>query len=154
LTQGLLRQLDSLMSQYLDHYKDVKADTRLLKIEPLLAPDAPPESVDDPAMAHAARINNEQILKALRSDYSRHRIDPTSPQDPLEKLPIIIYDRGTLRDAWGSPIVFMPGQHSLIGMAPSRSGGDEAFFFSAGPDRKYLTREDNLYSYDEPEVIR
>src|ERR1043165_4819112 len=64
LTQGLLRQLDTLMSQYLDHYKDLKPGQRLPKIEPLIAPNAPPQTVDDPAMARAARMNNEQILKA------------------------------------------------------------------------------------------
>jgi type II secretory pathway pseudopilin PulG len=152
LTRGLLRQLDSLMSQYADHYKDLKPAARLPKVEPLIPANTP--AADELAMARTARMNNEQIIKALRNDYRMHRTDPASPQDPLEKLPISIYDRGTLRDAWGSPIVFMPGQHNLIGLAPSRSGEDQAFFFSAGPDRKYLTREDNLYSYDEPELIR
>jgi hypothetical protein len=28
------------------------------------------------------------------------------------------------------------------------------FFFSAGPDRQYLTRDDNLNSYDEPSLRR
>jgi hypothetical protein len=27
--------------------------------------------------------------------------------------------------------------------------GDRPFFVSAGPDRRFLTREDNLYSYEE-----
>jgi len=38
----------------------------------------------------------------------------------------------------------MPAMHRQIGMAP----GNEWFFFSAGPDRQYLTRDDNQYSYE------
>jgi hypothetical protein len=49
-----------------------------------------------------------------------------------------------LRDAWGTPIIFVPGEHPLLGMAPRNA----PFFLSAGPDRKFLTRGDNLYSYD------
>ncbi len=50
----------------------------------------------------------------------------------------------TLRDAQGSPIVFLQRMHPSIGMELD----DRPFFFSAGLDRKYLTREDNLYSYE------
>jgi hypothetical protein len=57
---------------------------------------------------------------------------------------IAIYDEVAIRDAWGSPVVFMPHQHPAIGMATS----DAFFFVSAGPDRQYLTRQDNLYSYE------
>jgi type II secretory pathway pseudopilin PulG len=64
--------------------------------------------------------------------------------DRFGDLPISSYDEVTLRDAWGSPIVFMPQQHPAIGMAPH----NPSFFFSAGPDGKYLTRDDNLYSYE------
>lgn len=49
-------------------------------------------------------------------------------------------------DPWGTPIVFMPSQ-TAIGMAP----GDRPFFVSAGPDRQFITRADNLYSYDYAE---
>jgi len=49
-----------------------------------------------------------------------------------------------IRDAWGTPIVFMPHMHPAIGMT-----AQDWFFFSAGPDRKFLTRDDNLYSYDQ-----
>jgi hypothetical protein len=38
----------------------------------------------------------------------------------------------------------MPAMHPAIGMAPE----NRYFLFSAGPDRRYLTRDDNLYSYD------
>ncbi len=68
--------------------------------------------------------------------------------DTFSGLPDSIYDEAALRDAWGTPIVFMPAMHPAIGMAP-RNG---RFFFSAGPDRRFLTQEDNLYSYEEAEV--
>jgi hypothetical protein len=35
--------------------------------------------------------------------------------------------------------------HPSVGMAPD----NRFFLFSAGPDRRYLTRDDNLYSYDQ-----
>jgi hypothetical protein len=60
------------------------------------------------------------------------------------ELPISIYDEATLRDVWGVPIVFMPGRHPQVGMAPQ----DAPFFVSAGPDRRFRTRDDNLYSYE------
>ena len=50
-----------------------------------------------------------------------------------------------IRDAWGNPIAYLPGQHPNIGMAPQ----NRPFFVSAGPDGKFLTRDDNLYSYEQ-----
>ena len=138
LTRDLLKQLDGLMAQYVDH------NGQFPPVEPLLAADAtvpPPEF----AMADTARHNNEEFLRLLKID---HHVHAAADADPFDQLPISVYDRKTLRDAWGSPIVFMPGQHQLIGLAPSRAGQDQYFFFSAGPDRKYLTRDDNLYSYE------
>ena len=51
----------------------------------------------------------------------------------------------TVRDAWGNPIGFLPSQNPHIGMARQ----NQPFFFSAGPDGRYLTRQDNLYSYEQ-----
>jgi type IV pilus assembly protein PilC len=62
-------------------------------------------------------------------------------------MPMIYYDEVRVRDAWGSPIVFMTHMHPAIGMTSKGW-----FFFSAGPDRQYLTRDDNLYSYDQPVI--
>jgi hypothetical protein len=142
LTRDLLKQLDGLMAQYMEHDGSV-----MPPVDPLLSADTtipPPEF----ALADAARHNNEQFVRLLKFDYHLHAADPHTAVDPFDALPIGIYDRRTLRDAWGSPIVFMPGQHQLIGLAPSRAGQDQYFFFSAGPDRKYLSRDDNLYSYE------
>lgn len=49
------------------------------------------------------------------------------------------------RDAWGKTIGYLAHHHSLIGMAPQ----NRPFFFSAGPDGQYLTRQDNFYSYEQ-----
>ena len=48
-------------------------------------------------------------------------------------------------DAWGNPIGYLPSQDPQIGMAPR----NRPFCFSAGPDGRYLTRSDNLYSYEQ-----
>jgi type II secretory pathway pseudopilin PulG len=49
-----------------------------------------------------------------------------------------------LRDAWGSPVALVPSASAKLGAAP----GNAPFFMSAGPDRKYLTLSDNIYSYE------
>ena len=64
---------------------------------------------------------------------------------PPPEAPAVTLDAAPFFDAWGSPVVFLPRQHPKIGM----SAGDRPFFVSPGPDRRYLTREDNLYSYEE-----
>jgi type II secretory pathway pseudopilin PulG len=149
LTRQLLRQLDSLMLQYLD---DNRGQTP--SVDPLLGVEMSANEWDEAeasALAEAARRNNEQVVRALKREYRlRHNSPSDVARDPFEDLPISVYDRdrATIRDAWGSPLVFMPGQHPQIGLAPSKAGQDQCFFFSAGPDRKYLTRDDNLYSYE------
>ncbi|MGA2496741.1 MAG: type II secretion system protein [Tepidisphaeraceae bacterium] len=60
------------------------------------------------------------------------------------ELPLSVYDESTIRDAWGTPIVYMAPGAANIGMAPQR----RAFFLSAGPDRTFTTLLDNLYSYE------
>jgi prepilin-type N-terminal cleavage/methylation domain-containing protein len=166
LTRQTLRDLETLMAQYAEHNAG-----NVPAVEPILPPLSSattlPVNIDEATLAEAARRNNQQYVAALKRDYLKrharlplaapaHGSDTTgSPAgensfDPFEQLqmPLSVYDHHTLRDAWGSPIVFMPGQHALIGLAPSLGGKDQYFFFSAGPDHKYLTRDDNLYSYE------
>jgi hypothetical protein len=54
---------------------------------------------------------------------------------------------GVLTDPWGTPYVFMPHQNPLVGLAPQ----DRPFFFSAGPDRRFLSKDDNVYGYEQGE---
>lgn len=92
------------------------------------------KATDEASLLNAAIANNRAMVLFFKS----HKDLFTKA---LRDLP---YDDGTVRDAWGTPIVFMPAMHRLIGMAP----GNDWFFFSAGPDRQYLTRGDNQYSYE------
>jgi type II secretory pathway pseudopilin PulG len=145
LTRKLLGDLDNLMAQYMEH------NGGRLPVVEAVPPKHATDAIENVAFLQAARKNNEQFIRALKADYRSRRTDITLPVDPFEQQPISVYDLRTMRDAWGTPIIFMPGQHPQIGMAPSRvPGQDQCFFFSAGPDRKYLTRDDNLYSYERP----
>jgi hypothetical protein len=136
LTKDLLRRLDNLVEQY--HVRSLKglpvAERRMYPIAtPLL--DTP--AADELRMRANALANNHDLIKTLRGQFDLSG-------GVFSDLSIANYNEANVLDAWGSPIVFMPQQHPLIGMA----AGDRSFFFSAGPDRQYLTRQDNLYSYE------
>ena len=130
LTKDLLHKLDVLMDQY-------EARFRAL---PNIAPFIPdnPAGMSEATLQHNAYQNNRQLVAVLRAQAGLN-------DQSFGGLPDAIYNDAVLRDAWGSPIIYMPGMNPLIGMAPR----DRRFFFSAGPDGKYLTQEDNLYSYEE-----
>ena len=125
VTKDLLRKLDKMMADYYDRYDDL---TPFVKppITPLIAEGAKPE---EPVLERAAAVNNLDLSRLFRTQ-----------ADPREPSP-------TFYDAWGHPIVFMRSQHPAIGMAAN----DNFFFLSPGPDGRFLTREDNLYSYEEGE---
>jgi type II secretory pathway pseudopilin PulG len=128
VTKDLLRKLDDAIAQY-------RATTGHLPAVTPLIPDGPAPT--EAQIRANARQNNVEVVRALR--YSS-----ALPASALEKLPVTIYDNTALRDAWNSPIVFMPRFDPRIGMALR----DRPFFVSAGPDRKFLTLEDNFYSYE------
>jgi type II secretory pathway pseudopilin PulG len=127
-TRGQLQQLTAAVARYAaDH------DGRLPEVTPLVDPAAAvvaPADVtptgDPPAVTERARQNRADVRRALG-------LGEPAPGGP-----------DPLTDPWGSPIVLLPRQNPAIGMAP----GDRFFFVSAGPDRRFLTRADNLYSYD------
>lgn len=127
LTQTLLARLDGLMQQYVQQHEG-----RPPAVQPLLDSD-----IEEATLTERARQNNQQFLRVLRRSLNLSG-------GVLSQLPLSVYDEVTLYDAWGSEVVFMPQHHPMIGMAPQ----NRCFFFSAGPDRRYLTREDNLYSYE------
>lgn len=83
---------------------------------------------DEMALQRAALANNLTLAVVLRR--------PTGGE---------LGGGGPIRDAWGTPIVFMPPGAINIRTVPQR----RHFFLSAGPDRKFLTREDNVYSYEQ-----
>lgn len=95
------------------------------------------EIADRRPLLEAALANNHDFVRALK-------LDTGLTGGALRDMPSSMYDEVTLRDAWGSPIVFMPSKHPWVGTAPQ----DRFFFFSAGPDRLFLKQDDNLYSYE------
>jgi hypothetical protein len=128
LTKDLLAQLDAAMARYVHDNGG-----RLPAIHAAF-PDA---HADEPGRQADILDNNADFVRTLR------RGQPPSG-GVFADLPVSMYDEVHLRDTWGSPIVYLPRQNAAIGMAPD----NRPFFFSAGPDRRYLTRDDNLYSYE------
>ena len=136
LTKDLLARLDTLVEQYRRPLRALPEDQR--KIYPVVHAMVTPEAGnDEPKLRDNAAANNRELIRTLKS-----QMDLAS--GVFSDLSIANYNEVNILDAWGSPIVYMPSQHPLIGMA----AGDRSFFFSAGPDRRYLTRQDNLYSYE------
>lgn len=116
---------------------DPAASKSPLTPDPTDPPPSPVVTFDESALVRLAEQNNRSFLKAVSS---------STPPEFFAQLSISVYDPMTpsLRDAWGTPIVFIPRTHPILGMAPR----DAPFFLSAGPDRKFLTLADNLYSYE------
>jgi hypothetical protein len=133
VTKDLLVRLDRLMAQY-----QMRNHGALPPVTPLVDPaDAAPV---EQALHSRAVANNRELIRCLRAS-----VGDTAKE--LQGLPVSIYDKVNLRDAWGNPIVFMPTMHPAIGMAL----GGKCFFVSAGPDGRFLTRADDLYSYEIPD---
>ena len=136
LTKDVLRRLDTLVAQYRNRLPKSLPDPER-KLYPIVHPLIDGESTEEGHLRDNAKRNNADLIRALRT-----QTDLSG--GAFSDLSIANYNEVNVLDSWGSPIVFMPRQHPLIGMA----AGDSFFFFSAGPDRKYLTRQDNLYSYE------
>ena len=128
-TKELLRLLAGAMDRYVAHNDGRPPSLSFVNFSP--------ESSHDPAaLARRAEVNNQAVVRLLKQSH-------VFPADSFEIFSESYYDGATVRDAWGSPIVFMPTMDPAVGM--SAKGW---FFFSAGPDRNYLTKSDNLYSYE------
>jgi hypothetical protein len=130
LTKDVLHRLDAAMAVYVHQCGSIPAVPEFIGDQQVPA---------ETALRRAALRNNESFVHALKSVGLLN--------GTFDDLSIAYYDEVRVRDAWGSPIVFMSHMHPSIGMNPKGW-----FFFSAGPDRQYLTRDDNLYSYDQPAV--
>jgi len=136
LTRRILVNLHTAMLDYVQQGGTTGQPAPAPGFEPLMDPKES-KPADETELQRRALINNRQFVQFFRARKGL-------PNKAFRDLPLSIYDEATVRDAWGTPIVFMPGMHRQIGMAP----GNEWFFFSAGPDRQYLTRDDNQYSYE------
>jgi type II secretory pathway pseudopilin PulG len=137
IARRVLADLDVMLERYLDVHNG-----QIPQVPALLTELDPPENR---RLMDAAQSNNAAWVKALQTQLARRALDSADPADnPLSQLPAWLYDERALRDPWGTPIVLMPTAHPRIGM----DIGDRPFFVSAGPDRSFLTRQDNLYSYE------
>lgn len=142
VTRDVLGQLDRMMDAYLARYGHPPPVPALIDLPPTTGvgdPASPTPAPDPVALARSARRNNQAVVAAMQQSAGLGFAD-----ELFGKLPRSMYDDITLRDAWGSPVVFMTAMHPAIGMAQD----NRPFFFSAGPDGDYLTRDDNLYSYE------
>jgi type II secretory pathway pseudopilin PulG len=136
LTKAELRRLANLMDDYMQ-----SNGGRPPVVPEVLAPG--PGPYDEADVQRDARLNNMAFVRLLRQQNQWSAGGKLT--NVIEGLPVGSFDEVTLHDAWGGLIIFMPAQHPAIGMAPA----DKPFFCSPGPDRKFLTRDDNLYSYEE-----
>jgi hypothetical protein len=93
-----------------------------------------------------ARVQNQALVRVLGIGLEAEERSST-----LGGVSAMMFDGTSLMDPWGRPIAYLAAGRPEIGTA----AGDLPFFFSAGPDGLYLTRDDNVYSYEvltaEPE---
>ena len=119
-TRHLLAELDQAQRLYASDFSASAGD-----VESVAA--AFSTSTDESAARdYVQRVNGPYVAALLA------HLHPTEQQTAV-------------RDAWGNPVGFLPSQNPRIGMAPQ----NQPFFFSAGPDGRFLTRQDNLYSYEQ-----
>lgn len=127
MTRQLLKDLEVLM----DGNPDVQP---LLAAVPPLVKDPKGKLADD-VLQMAALENNKQFVAVWKE---------AGKDKAFKDQPLSVYDEVTLRDPWGTPIVYMAPHSANIGIAPQ----NRRFFLSAGPDRSFITLVDNLYSYE------
>lgn len=143
LASRVLAELDQTLALYRQREATLPDVPPLLPVDGDWSPFAARPTEE--ALAVRVLANNRGAVALLR---------PGTVEDagsPAAAVGSLLYNGQTLRDPWGTPIAFMAGGSPLIGTAP----GDAPFFFSAGPDGQFLTRDDNVYSYEsaiEPAV--
>jgi type II secretory pathway pseudopilin PulG len=134
-TRQILSRLTVLIAQYNTTYGDYP---------PIRAFIPERHRPTEESLQNTALANNADLVRYL--DLKSLATKNKNSDDPLfSSLRQIDPKTTLLEDPWGSPVVFMRRQNPAIGMAP----GDAFFLLSAGPDKLYLTREDNLYSYED-----
>ncbi|MGE5609317.1 MAG: type II secretion system protein [Bacillota bacterium] len=127
LTRQLLTRLDTELVNY------PELQTLMAKVPRLVNSTTGP--YDEGAIQQVALENNRAFVRMWRQ---------VTKGAVLRDQPLSVYDELTLRDAWGTPIACMPAGAPNITIEPQ----SRSFFMSAGPDRKFTTPEDNLYSYE------
>ncbi len=102
-----------------------------------------PDDVSEDQLNTILLENNKQLVELLRKSLS-----PQENASAGAQVLKSVEGGSVARDAWGRVIGYLPHQHPQIGMANQNA----PFFFSAGIDGKYFTRQDNLYSYEQPQL--
>lgn len=127
--EALSRQVLASLDESLKRQPEL--ESLLEGVPPLLR--AEPAQEDD--LQQAALRNNRELVRVLREK---------GDGALFRQLPVALYDASTLRDAWGTPVVYMKSGARNVGISPL----GRYFFMSAGPDRRFGTVLDNLYSYE------
>ena len=93
---------------------------------------------EEPVLRLNAAANNAAFVKLFKTYFG---------SAAFNDFPLSLYNpsTNTLVDAWGTPIVYMPAGALNVGIIPQQ----RSFFLSAGPDRKFSSVVDNLYSYEK-----
>jgi len=96
-----------------------------------------PQQPEEPLLQYNGGRNNTEFVQIFKK-YVGPRV--------FNDIPLSLYNptANTLVDAWGTPIVYMPAGALNVGISPQ----NRSFFMSAGPDRKFSSVVDNLYSYE------
>jgi type II secretory pathway pseudopilin PulG len=154
LTGDLLVRMEVLLDRYTASHGRLEIRPEFFPVadSATTAPSAGSAALQTPgsssAVAEKPHLDEAQLLRlALRNNRSfLMAVSASTPPEYFAQLGVSVYDPSTpsLRDAWGTPVVYIPRTHPMLGMAPR----DAPFFLSAGPDRKFLTLGDNLYSYE------
>src|SRR5438045_3685223 len=135
MRDGVLGRLDALIARQ-DVLDNAQLQEALATVPPLVRSQG--REPEEQVLLFNARRNNEEFVKAFKK-----YLGPK----PFE-IPLTLYNpaKNTLVDVWGTPIVYMPAGAFNVGIRRQ----NRSFFLSAGPDRKFSTVEDNLYSYNRP----
>jgi type II secretory pathway pseudopilin PulG len=131
LTRDVLLRMNGLMAQY--HQVHPRLAREVPQLVPTVA--AATAAADEPVLMARAVENSRAVVRIWREE---------TGDLAFKGLALSTYDTIVLRDAWGTPIVYMPPAARNVGLASQ--GRD--FYMSAGPDRKFGTLLDNLYSYE------
>jgi hypothetical protein len=140
--------LDKMLIKVADNYDsdvDVLVGSLISILEPVMVVVLGVIVGNDLHRRRAVRADDAGLVADRSSVIRLLKAYHAFPSELFDDLSISYYDGQCVRDAWGSPIVFMASMNPAVGMAAKGW-----FFFSAGPDRKYTTKSDNLYSYELP----
>jgi len=135
LMRDVLSRLDTLLANH-DVVENRPLQDALAAVPPLVRSQG--REPEEQVLLFNARRNNEEFVKAFKKHFGPKPFD----------IPLTLYNptKNTLVDVWGTPIVYMPPDAFNVGIRPQH----RTFFLSAGPDRKFSTVDDNLYSYNRP----